>query len=333
MSERPVTCGEWLAFIEDGGYERPELWLSDGWATVQAEAWEAPALLVRGGRRLVALHPRRAAARRRGRAGLPRELLRGGRLRPLGRRPVADRGRVGGGRPPPADAPCDVGHTFLDHPRPLAPPTSESPGVPPVSLFGDVWQWTSSRLQPLPRLPPAAGAVGEYNGKFMVNQYVLRGGCCVTPPGHVRATYRNFFPPAARWAFTGLRLARDADRSRGRATFVPSPSTSSSPSRTTPRRPGEGRPHRAHAPRPSGCRRCGSTTSRAAGCSTRSPGSPSTTRPGPSGRCSRPMPPRSPPCRVPTRWSSWGRARATRPGCCSRRCAAPARCAGTCRSM
>jgi formylglycine-generating enzyme required for sulfatase activity len=102
-------------------------------------------------------------------------------------------------------APAEDADGFLDparpHPRPLGAGTA--PG-----LLGEVWQWTSSAYAPYPGFTPAPGAVGEYNGKFMVNQYVLRGGSCATPPGHARSTYRNFFPASARWAFSGLRLAR-----------------------------------------------------------------------------------------------------------------------------
>jgi formylglycine-generating enzyme required for sulfatase activity len=87
-------------------------------------------------------------------------------------------------------------------------PVSASTGRP-IDAIGQVWEWTASPYVAYPGFKPAAGAVGEYNGKFMVNQHVLRGGCCVTPPGHPRVTYRNFFPPSARWAFSGLRLARD----------------------------------------------------------------------------------------------------------------------------
>jgi formylglycine-generating enzyme required for sulfatase activity len=120
--------------------------------------------------------------------------------------------RPGRGRSSPsavADSQAPTGNLLqLDrlHPSPV--------GAGDTALFGDVWEWTSSAYSPYPAFRAAPGAVGEYNGKFMVNQYVLRGGSCVTPEGHVRATYRNFFPPGARWAFSGVRLARDLDGDR-----------------------------------------------------------------------------------------------------------------------
>jgi ergothioneine biosynthesis protein EgtB len=200
VADRLVSCGEWLAFIADDGYTRPDLWLSDGWATVRAEGWDAPAYWERDGDdwSVFTLSGMRAVD--------PAE-------------PVchvsyyeADAfARWADARLPTesewehaAGDDTSAGH-FLDldvlHPR---------PPEPEPSMFGDVWQWTASAYLPYPRFRPAAGAVGEYNGKFMVNQHVLRGGCSATPPGHTRPTYRNFFPPSARWAFSGVRLARDA---------------------------------------------------------------------------------------------------------------------------
>ncbi|MGO8877727.1 MAG: ergothioneine biosynthesis protein EgtB [Acidimicrobiales bacterium] len=200
LDSRPVTCGEWLAFIDDGGYRRPDLWLSDGWATVQAEGWDRPLYWSHAGdgHRLFTLGGERAI---------------------IASEPVCHMSyyeadayaRWAGGRLPTeaeweALASCHPAEgRFLDlavlHPQPA--------GSTP-SLYGDVWQWTSSSYSPYPGFAPAPGAVGEYNGKFMVNQQVLRGGCCVTPAGHTRASYRNFFPPSARWPFTGVRLAHDA---------------------------------------------------------------------------------------------------------------------------
>jgi len=206
LADRPVTCGEWMAFMDDRGYSRPELWLSDGWAQVQRLGSAAPLYWTRsgageqsgepwqvftlGGRRPVdpeepvchvSYYEADAFARWSGQR-LPTE---------------AEWETVAGGRP--------IDGNLLD-PAVLHPAAARAGDL---QLFGDVWEWTSSAYSPYPGFRVAEGAVGEYNGKFMVNQYVLRGGSCATPPGHLRATYRNFFPPGARWAFSGVRLARD----------------------------------------------------------------------------------------------------------------------------
>jgi ergothioneine biosynthesis protein EgtB len=199
LDASPVTCGQWIEFIEDGGYSRVELWLSDGWATCQQQGWEAPLYWSRSdtGWQYYTL-------------GGPRSVDEAEPVSHVSYYEADAFARWAGARLPTeaewevvaADMP--VTGNFLDqrvlHPRPV---TDKS------SLYGDVWQWTSSAYAAYPGFRPASGAVGEYNGKFMVNQYVLRGGCCATPAGHLRPTYRNFFPPFARWAFSGLRLAHD----------------------------------------------------------------------------------------------------------------------------
>jgi ergothioneine biosynthesis protein EgtB len=208
LADRVVTCDEWLAFIDDGGYERAELWLSDGWYAVQGEGWRAPlyweqdgdgwTVFTLGGVRPVdgaepvvhvSYYEADAFARWAGHR-LPTEAEWEAVAHPLGSE------ALGGASLDPA----------VLHPRPAG---RHLPGGPPRQLFGDVWEWTASAYLPYPGFRPAAGAVGEYNGKFMSGQHVLRGGACVTPAGHVRTTYRNFFPPSARWAFSGVRLATD----------------------------------------------------------------------------------------------------------------------------
>jgi len=197
LASRPATCGDWLEFIADGGYRRPELWLSDGWAKVCGEGWESPLYwLDRTGERDFAIFT-----------------LHG--LRDLDAAEPACHvsfyeadafARWQGGRLPTEAEWESVASHQVPTGRPVLHPRPIGDSAP---MFGDVWQWTLNSYGPYPGFRPAAGAVGEYNGKFMVGQYVLRGGSCVTPLGHVRPTYRNFFPPAARWPFTGVRVARD----------------------------------------------------------------------------------------------------------------------------
>jgi len=206
LSSRPVLNEEYLAFMAEGGYERPEFWLSEGWAARQAHGWTAPSYWqARDGHWFVGT-------------------LAG--LRPLQRaEPVchvsyyeADAfARWAGARLPTeaewetaaACVPC-TGH-FLEsgHFQPAAAAAARERG-PIYKLYGDVWQWTASPYVAYPGYRPPAGALGEYNGKFMCNQLVLRGASCATPRSHARLTYRNFFPPEARWQFSGFRLARDA---------------------------------------------------------------------------------------------------------------------------
>jgi ergothioneine biosynthesis protein EgtB len=201
LADRAVSNGDYLAFIEDGGYRQSALWLSDGWAAMRAQGWQGPAYW-------------------RERDGARVEFTLQGEQPLDPARPVthvsqfeADAyARWADARLPTefeweiAAAGAPVQGNFVESGA-LHPRASTCDGL--AALYGDVWEWTQSAYAPYPGYRPAAGAVGEYNGKFMSNQYVLRGGSCATPQSHIRATYRNFFPSGARWQFSGIRLARD----------------------------------------------------------------------------------------------------------------------------
>lgn len=204
LGDRLVNCGEYAAFIEAGGYRAPELWLAEGWDWLAAQQIAHP------------LYWRRAPAGGWNLFGLYGEqpLDPGAPVVHLSYFEADAYARWAGARLPTEaeweHAAAPLAEQLLaatDQPLRLQPQAAEGTGL--RELFGEVWQWTQSSYTPYPGFRTAPGAVGEYNGKFMVNQYVLRGSSCVTPAGHARLTYRNFFPTTARWQFSGLRLARD----------------------------------------------------------------------------------------------------------------------------
>jgi len=205
LASRLVTCGEYRAFMEEGGYRRAELWLSDGWNAVRERGWNAPlywkdresewwTMTLSGFRAVrdaepvchVSYYEADAYARWAG-ARLPSE---------------TEWEVVAVAAPREGN--------FLEDGRFHPTPVRSRDAAGPAQLYGDVWEWTGSTYAPYPGYRPVPGALGEYNAKFMCNQLVLRGGSCATPRLHIRPTYRNFFPPDARWQFSGIRLARDS---------------------------------------------------------------------------------------------------------------------------
>ncbi|HXI99692.1 MAG TPA: ergothioneine biosynthesis protein EgtB, partial [Micropepsaceae bacterium] len=203
LASRLTTCGEYCDFIDDGGYRRPEFWLSDGWAMVQAQGWTAPLYWANddGHWQIFTLNG-------------TQPLKRDEPVVHVSFYEAAAYAAWAGKRLPTefeweaAAIDVPVAGNVLDPARPHPKPASADGKI--TQFYGDTWEWTRSSYDPYPGYKPLAGAVAEYNGKFMCGQMVLRGGSCVTPPGHIRPTYRNFFPPSARWQFSGIRLAEDA---------------------------------------------------------------------------------------------------------------------------
>ncbi len=196
IASRPVSNGEWQLFSADGGYRNPALWLSDGWAWVQRENVTAP----------LYWHDDGSAFSLAGR----REIDRAAPVAHVSHYEADAFARWAGARLPTEAEWEDLASSadpFLGTQLDRAGAVLPQPGG---AMFGDVWCWTGSAYLPHPGFAPDSGTVGEYNGKFMSGQMVCRGASCATPRGHSRATYRNFFPPAARWQFTGVRLARDS---------------------------------------------------------------------------------------------------------------------------
>ena len=205
LASRLVTNAEYLEFIADGGYRTPTLWLSDGWDAVRLTGWRAPLYweqrddewfcFTSSGMRAVAASEPVCHV-----SYFEADAYARWRSSRLATEPEWEH----------AAAAAPIDGNFLDSAdAALQPASATQSSAAPAQLFGDAWEWTASAYSPYPGFHAASGALGEYNGKFMCNQYVLRGGSCATPRSHIRATYRNFFPPQTRWQFMGIRLAND----------------------------------------------------------------------------------------------------------------------------
>ena len=205
LASSPVSNGEYAAFIHDGGYRQSALWLADGWSLIQQAGWQAPLYWQRDGDAWM-------------------EFTLGG-LRELDpHAPVchlsyfeAEAFAAWAGARLPSEQEWEVAAQDQPHPQGnfverdyLQPVAADGHDDGPSQLYGDVWEWTGSAYRPYPGFQPLGGSLGEYNGKFMSGQMVLRGGCCATPEPHIRSTYRNFFYPSMRWQFAGLRLAKES---------------------------------------------------------------------------------------------------------------------------